>query len=97
MLKIKDVKASGYSFIVEMINESELTGSALVISIRENPSNYAIIKSVGPMAQKESGIKEGDVVILQSQYTPVPNPDSTSKRKWGSVELHAIKAIIVVE
>jgi hypothetical protein len=96
MIKVTGVRASGYSFIVELLNEQELAAGHSVLSIRDRESNHGIIKSVGPLVQKEAGIKEGDIVLLQSQFVPVPNP-TNSKRKWGSVELHAIKAILTTE
>jgi len=79
-MKIKDVKAPAYSFIVEMLNENEVNGSPLVLSVRDRESNHAIIKSIGPLVQKECGVKVGDIVVLS-----IVEVSPTSKIKKGSV------------
>ncbi len=92
-MKISSVKAPGYSIIVEMLNEGEVSGSTLILSHHAKESNHAFVKDVGPLVDEKSGLKAGDLVIVQGNYIPVPNP-TDNQRKWGSVELHAIKAVL---
>lgn len=96
-MKISSVQAPGYSIIVEMLSESETApATALILNNRDKESNHAYVKSVGPLVDTKAGVKEGDLVIVQGNYIPVPNPSATN-RKWGSVELHSIKAVLSQE
>ncbi len=92
-MKISAVKAPGYSIIVEMLTEGEVSGSSLLLSHHSKESNHAYVRDVGPLVDEKAGVKVGDLVIVQGNYIPVPNPSDT-QRKWGSVELHAIKAVL---
>jgi co-chaperonin GroES (HSP10) len=93
MKKIKNVKPAAYSILVEMLSEKELTNSALILSNIDKDSNQGYIVGVGPLVDKKSGFKNGQRVILQGKYNPVPNP-TDSGRVWGVVQIHDIKAIL---
>lgn len=94
MKKIVGVKAVGYSIIIELLSEQEtLVNSTLILSNKDKESNHAFVKSVGPLVDEKSTLKVGDLVLFQGNYTPVPNP-TDNNRKWASVELHTIKAIL---
>lgn len=93
MKKIKNVKAAAYGILVEMLSEKELVSTALILSHTERDSNQGYILHVGPLVDKKAGLKEGQRVILQGKYNPVPNPTDSS-RQWGIVQLHDIKAVL---
>lgn len=95
-MKITAVKAPAYSIVVEMLRESEINDSKLIFNTTDKESNRAYVVDVGPLVDEKAGVKKGDLVIVQGNYIPLPNP-TENNRKWGSVDLHSIKAILTTE
>jgi len=96
MKKAVNAKAVGHSILVEMLTEQEATGSCLIVS--QEPSKQAIVRDIGPLlhADKDTGLKVGNRVLLQGSYVPLPFK-SNDNRTLGIVDLHNIKAILLEE
>jgi hypothetical protein len=97
--QIVDVKPSGSSLLVEMLNNDELLGTNLYVGEKTDvgcPQGY--VRAFGPkLTAADAGFEVGSRVVLQGSYVPVPNVQGGSNRKKGIVELHNIKAVLVEE
>lgn len=94
-MKITNVRAAGYSILVEMLTQQESFNTSITLTKDESPQ--ARIINLGPqLDDSKLGFKPGDRVVVQGTYVPVPNP-TDSGRKWGIVEAHNIKAILEEE
>lgn len=92
--RVKGIRPTGSTILVEMLNADEALGTSLYVKEDSNvgaPQGYVL--ALGPnLKSEEIHIKEGDRVLLQGTFVPVPNYDG-SKRKKGIVEVHNIKAV----
>ncbi len=85
---IKQVRPMGSSVLVEMLNPDEALGTTLFVredaKTGQPPQGYVL--ALGPSLKSDDcGIKPGDRVLLQGTFVPVPEFDSSS-RKRGIVE-----------
>lgn len=91
MKKIKDVRAVGYSVLVEFLTQQEAYATNIAL---RNDSTQGHVRSMGPLLDKKCGLKVGDRVIMQGLYHPVPAPEGKEDRHWGIMDLHNIKAVL---
>lgn len=98
--EIKAIHPSGSSILVEMLNADELLNTNLYVGDKtEAGPPQAYVVELGPALKSriDEGEKiflnEGDRVIVQGTYVPIPNWDDHSRER-GLLEFHNIKAIV---
>lgn len=85
----------GNQILVERINASELVTHAFTISTKDEPSNQGYILAIGPLVNKDLGLKVGDRVLMQGTTpTFVPNFNG-GKRELNLMLPDIIKGVIV--
>lgn len=98
--KIKSVRPAGTCVLVEVLTAQEALGT--ILSVQGNVVNGApqgYIKDIGPNVDlSKFGYKKGDRVILQGNFTPLPEGESLPRenqhRPLILVEPHQIKAVL---
>lgn len=80
--------------LIERLTAQESSGVTLTISDKaEMGAPQAYILAIGPRVPADLGFKQGDRVILNGTYTPVPRYGD-SHRERGLVDIHNIKAVL---
>lgn len=88
---------TGLGILVEHLTSAESMGTELTLSTKAKPFyNQAYILQIGPMVKKEEwGIEEGDRVLVQGNFTPVPRAkNDTNPRDLGILDPSGIKCVL---
>jgi len=96
--KISDIRATGMSILVELINPEEMIQTTIITpegGAKDliDGASQAYILSLGPKVDPEEwGFDEGDRVMFSGNFVPAYNFDE-SKRAKGTIDPHSIKAV----
>lgn len=94
---IKNVRAVGTQVIVELFDDSEMIDTKLVLpeGTKSPGAPQGYIVEVGPKVDPEWGLKDGQRVVLQGSFVPLPSfQGRSSSRQLAATEPHTIKAIL---
>lgn len=97
--KVVEVHPWGSALLVELLNPDEMIGTKLYVDSKTkvDTAPHAYIVELGPDLVGKTTLKPGDRVIVQGNGVAVTNPTPGATRKWNTIELHNIKAVVVEE
>lgn len=97
--KVKEVHPFGSSILVENLNPDEMLGTKLYVKTdaKLEIAPQAYIVEFGPELAGKTALQVGDRITVQGNFVPVVNPNVGATRKWGIIELHNVKAVLVEE
>lgn len=91
---------TGHGVLVEHLTAKEAMGTELTLSNKATAVyNQAYVVQIGPMVKKDEwGIKEGDRVLIQGSYVPVPRAKGDDcSRELGIIDPTGIKCVLKEE
>lgn len=95
--KIIRVSPSGIQVLIEHLTTQETIGSKIIVGETADvgtPQAYVLEIGAGLVDQRDKlGFKEGDRVLVQGKYIPVPKPDGQI-RELGIINYTDIKAVL---
>jgi co-chaperonin GroES (HSP10) len=83
----------GNLVLIERLFESELNQTNLALGGDDKPSKQALIVAIGPLVNKDLGLKVGDRVLVGGTFVAVPDTPSGEREK-NLVLPDMIKAVL---